>query len=139
MTDKLAKEWLETKFPNMRTCDVNWTMKRYDFPVYVCEYIKNNWKENVDMVGTYHKPECGKEDKNKSQTESQTESQTNPEIIRNKIEDKVCAKLYKPFAKGMDDKNKEALRAAEEGIDNAVKHMMSSAGGNYARMRSMYG
>jgi len=27
MSDESAKEWLNTKWPNMRACDVNWTMK----------------------------------------------------------------------------------------------------------------
>ena len=86
---------------------------------------------------------------------------TNPLIIKNLYDDnqkkeqeeeeekvnmvhdgKEMAKIYQQtgFAKAMDDNNKEALKvAAEEGMDAAAKHMMSNAGGDYARMRSMYG
>ncbi len=55
---------------------------------------------------------------------------------------KDAAKLYQqtPFAKAMDDNNKEALKvAAEKGFNEAAKHMMESAGNDYSRMRSMFG
>ena len=61
----------------------------------------------------------------------------------NEIDDsKDFAKEYQKtaFAKGMDDANAKALDImAKEGADNAAKHMMKMAGGDYARMRSMYG
>ncbi len=48
--------------------------------------------------------------------------------------------LQTGFAKTMDDNNKEALKvAAEKGMDEAAKHMMDQAGGDYGRMRSMFG
>jgi hypothetical protein len=44
------------------------------------------------------------------------------------------------FGKSMNDKNKEALKvAAEQGFEASAKFMMEQAGGDYARMRSMYG
>jgi hypothetical protein len=44
------------------------------------------------------------------------------------------------FIKAMDDKNKKALKvAAEKGFSEASTHMMSMAGGDYSRMRSMFG
>ena len=40
----------------------------------------------------------------------------------------------------MDDANKKAAEVFEKnGSEAAVKHMMSMAGGDYARMRMMYG
>jgi hypothetical protein len=40
----------------------------------------------------------------------------------------------------MDETNKEALAVMKEkGPDKAADFMMQSAGGDYARMRSMYG
>ena len=44
------------------------------------------------------------------------------------------------FGKAMDNKNKNALKvAAEQGFPEAAKHMMNMAGGDYSRMRSMFG
>ena len=44
------------------------------------------------------------------------------------------------FGKTMDDNNKNALAvAAESGVDEAMRHMMKQAGGDYSRMRSMFG
>jgi len=160
MSDELAKEWLQTNWPNMQTCDVDWTMKRYDYPDYVCEYIKNNWIKISDSGGgTYQQ----KYDYKKSLDEthilwrtpdkvpakgvnecSKVKPQT-MKIIRDMVQaddGKETAKLYQQtgFAKAMDDNNKEALKvAAEEGIDAAAKHMMKQAGGDYGRMRSMFG
>ena len=52
------------------------------------------------------------------------------------------AKAYQktPIAATMDENNKKALDVmAKEGMDAAAKHMMASAGGDYSRMRSMFG
>ena len=52
------------------------------------------------------------------------------------------AKAYQQtkFGKSMDDTNKEALKvAAEQGLKASAKFMMDQAGGDYAKMRSMYG
>ena len=56
--------------------------------------------------------------------------------------DKVFAKQYleTPLSKSMDDTNKEAMEVwSNHGSDAAVAHMMQKAGGDYARMRSMFG
>ena len=48
--------------------------------------------------------------------------------------------LNTPMAKAMDDKNKTAMKVwANKGTDVAVNYMMHQAGGDYGRMRSMYG
>ena len=55
---------------------------------------------------------------------------------------KDFAKVYKKsgFYDMMDDDNKKIMNVWEkEGSDKAVKQMMENAGGDYARMRSMYG
>ena len=150
MSNELAKEWLQSKWPNMRGCDVDWTMKRYDYPDYVCEYIKNNWiKKNDNNGGTYHEPKYDKErlvTKTVGKFDTGIENQQLTEILRDMVQadddGKEMAKIYQQtgFAKAMDDNNKEALKvAAEEGMDAAAKHMMKQAGGDYARMRSMFG
>tara|TARA_B100000575_G_C23142926_1_gene665687 strand:+ start:1496 stop:1810 length:315 start_codon:yes stop_codon:yes gene_type:complete len=48
--------------------------------------------------------------------------------------------LKSSAAKGMDDNNKKAMKVwANKGTEVAVNYMMHQAGGDYARMRSMYG
>ena len=56
--------------------------------------------------------------------------------------DKEFAKSYleTPLANHMDETNKNAMKIwKKDGVDAAVKHMMDSAGGDYSRMRSMFG
>ena len=55
---------------------------------------------------------------------------------------KAFAKSYleTPLANQMDETNKKAMNVWKEGGANAaVKYMMDSAGGDYSRMRSMFG
>lgn len=48
--------------------------------------------------------------------------------------------LKTTMAKGMDDNNKKAMEVwANKGTEVAVNYMMHQAGGDYGRMRSMYG
>ena len=56
--------------------------------------------------------------------------------------DKAFAKSYleTPLANHMDETNKNAMNVwKNDGADAAIKHMMNSAGGDYSRMRSMFG
>ena len=57
-------------------------------------------------------------------------------------QDKAFAKSYleTPLANQMDETNKNAMKVwTEDGANAAIKHMMDSAGGDYSRMRSMFG
>lgn len=57
-------------------------------------------------------------------------------------QDKAFAKSYleTPLANQMDETNKNAMKVwKEDGANAAIKHMMDSAGGDYSRMRSMFG
>ena len=57
-------------------------------------------------------------------------------------QDKAFAKSYleTPLANHMDETNKNAMNVwKNDGADAAIKHMMNSAGGDYSRMRSMFG
>ena len=67
----------------------------------------------------------------------------NPEEFDNRVDnEKNFAKGYQEtkFGKVMDDNNKKALDVmANKGADEAAKYMMAQAGGDYARMRSMFG
>jgi hypothetical protein len=50
-------EWLNQNFPKVRSVDVDYTMKRYEFPEEVCEWIKTTWSKTSDANGgTYEKP-----------------------------------------------------------------------------------
>ena len=166
MSDESAKEWLNTNWPNMHACDVNWTMKRYDYPDNVCEYIKNNWIKISDSGGgtyqqKYDYKKCldkthilwrteNQKKMQKELDEEENKPQTVPEIIRNKIKEdpsgKAAAKLYQQtgFAKAMDEPNKKALDVmANEGTDAAIKYMFTDQESgrqlSYAEMRSRYG
>ena len=59
MSNKLAKQWLQSNWPNMRSCDVNWTMKKYDyFSGKDCDYylgksthlIKHYYNEHNTLI-----------------------------------------------------------------------------------------
>ncbi len=59
-----------------------------------------------------------------------------------KDDGRAFAKAYQKtgIAKAMDENNKKALEvASEKGFEEAAKHMMNAAGGDYARMRGMFG
>ena len=125
MSDESAKEWLNTNWPNMCACDVNWTMKRNDYPDHVCKYIKTHWIKISDSGGgtyqqKYDYKKCldethilwrteNQKKMQKELDEKENKPQTVPEIIRNKIKEdpggKAAAKLYQQtgFAKAMDE------------------------------------
>lgn len=52
-----------------------------------------------------------------------------------------CRKKEPLTQDGMDIENKKAIQVlvTAEGSDAAVKHMMQMAGGDYSRMRMLYG
>jgi len=122
MSDESAKEWLNTNWPNMHACDVNWTMKRYDYPDHVCEYIKNNWIKISDSGGgtyqqKYDYKKCldrthilwrteAQNQMQKELDEEENKPQTVPEIIHNKIKEdpsgKAAAKLYQCYGQRRD-------------------------------------
>jgi len=71
-------------------------------------------------------------------------SKLNSDEFREKMQkdDKEMCKLVRDegIYNLMDEQNKSAMNAWENGgASAAVKYMMDSAGGDYARMRSMYG
>lgn len=50
-------EWLNQYFPKVRIVNTTYTMKRYEFPDEVCEWIKTTWTKISDEDGgTYTKP-----------------------------------------------------------------------------------
>ena len=120
-TKESARDWLYTRFPNMKMMDMNWTARKYDYPEYVCQYIKDNWKKvNDNNGGTYEKPSIEKE--------------------------KTFGTQYKNTQsyKEMDKTNKAATDImASKGMEEAVKHMFKDNNTgkqlSYSEMRMRYG
>jgi hypothetical protein len=87
--------------------------------------------------------------KNNNQHEQQEQhnqdkeqQQTQQQQQHTQDKDKAFAKSYleTPLANQMDETNKKAMNVWKEGGANAaIKYMMDSAGGDYSRMRSMFG
>jgi hypothetical protein len=109
-------EWLLTNYPKATTLD-DYGMYGRDFPPEVVEYVHACWDRTGDV---YRKP-------------------TGPKITDLKIltpEEAEAARIKEVT----DDPNTEALKVlAEKGTKRAADFMMEKAGGDYARMRSMYG
>ena len=124
-------QWLRNNWPNMKTMDMNWTADRYDYPQHVRNYIENNWIKVSDRNGgTYTKPPSHNDDEGKYEDDPRA---GNGSIFAQNY-------LKTDTAKGMDDNNKNAMNVwANKGANAAAKHMMEQAGGDYARMRSMFG
>ena len=81
--------------------------------------------------------------KNNNQHEHMQQQHTqDKEQQHTQDKDKAFAKSYleTPLANQMDETNKKAMNVWKEGGANAaIKYMMDSAGGDYSRMRSMFG
>tara|TARA_Y100000816_G_scaffold186295_1_gene135267 strand:+ start:917 stop:1189 length:273 start_codon:yes stop_codon:yes gene_type:complete len=76
------------------------------------------------------------------QQHNQEQQHTHTQEQQHTQDSKAFAKSYleTPLANQMDETNKKAMNVWKEGGANAaVKYMMDSAGGDYSRMRSMFG
>ena len=128
-------EWLNERYPKATKLD-DYGMYGREFPPEVIEYVHAHWTR-VDNV--YTKPDVI--------------VKANHTIVITPIQDDIrltvppeatqAAAEPEPVpqpAESMDAANKEALKVlVEKGPDKAADFMMSMAGGDYARMRSMYG
>jgi len=128
-------EWLNERYPKACKLD-DYGMYGREFPPEVIEYVHAHW---IRVGDVYTKPDVIVKDKNDivnfrddirltvltpEEAERRAESRPQPE----------------PQPVQMDAANKEALKVlAEKGPEKAADFMMSMAGGDYARMRSMYG
>ena len=120
-------EWLNERYPKATKLD-DYGMYGREFPPEVIEYVHAHWTR-VDNV--YTKPDVI--------------VKANHTIVITPLQDDIRltvppeATQAQP-AEPMDAANKEALKVlVEKGPDKAADFMMSMAGGDYARMRSMYG
>ena len=118
-------EWLQTNYPKATTLD-DYGMYGRDFPPEVVEYVHACWNRTGDV---YHKP--------------LTPNLSGPKITGLKImtpEEAEAARIPEVKVLQVVDPNAEALKVlAEKGPKRAAEFMMEKAGGDYARMRSMYG
>ena len=155
MTTVNPQEWLNLNWPNCKALDHDWTMERYDYPLVVRNWIKENWIKISDINGgTYHEPKYHrdrneskkrfnqrKEDhENEKNQEQQTSQQTSQEAEKN------FAKTYieSGLSNNMDDANKKALDVmATKGASDAIKYMFTDQDTgrqlSYSEMRSRYG
>ena len=116
-------EWLNERYPKACKLD-DYGMYGREFPPEVIEYVHAHWVRTGDV---YTKPDVIVKDKIKNDITP----------LRNDIRLTV---LTPEEAESLDAANKEALKVlAEKGPEKAADFMMSMAGGDYARMRSMYG
>ena len=140
------QQWMNSRWPNCKAVDEDWTFARYDYPETVCQYIRDNWiKVSEDNGGTYHEPEYHRT-KFPHLYEKETVNETKDEKEDAPKEGQEFAQAYKEtkFYEGMDDANKKAVNVmAEEGMEAAVKHMFTDEKSgrqlSYAEMRMRFG
>ena len=121
-------EWLNERYPKATKLD-DYGMYGREFPPEVVEYVHAHWTR---VGNVYTKPDVIVKEK---------------DIVITPLKDDIRLTVLTPEEaerraepQPMDAANKEALRVlVEKGPDKAADFMMSMAGGDYARMRSMYG
>ena len=118
-------EWLNERYPKATRLD-DYGMYGREFPPEVIEYVHAHWTR---VGNVYTKPDVIVKEK---------------DIVITPLQDDlrltVPPEEAERRAESLDAANKEALRVlVEKGPDKAADFMMSMAGGDYARMRSMYG
>lgn len=147
------QKWMQENWPNCRALDHDWTMERYDYPLEVRNWIKDNWiKVNDENGGTYHEPEYHKKRTQKHKPPPTQLPQQPPQPVENPEEEKkedngqAFAQAYKktPFYDIMDDANKKGLDVmATKGMEAAVNHMFTDQKTgrtlSYGEMRMRYG
>ena len=124
-------EWLQTNYPKATTLD-DYGMYGRDFPPEVVEYVHACWDRTGDV---YTRPSGGKTIEGKpTGTHTSAPKMTDLKILT----PEEAEAASKPEVTV--DPNTEALKVlAEKGPKRAAEFMMEKAGGDYARMRSMYG
>jgi len=135
-------EWLNERYPKASKLD-DYGMYGREFPPEVIEYVHAHWIRTGDV---YTKPDVIVKHKNDIVNFRDDIRLTvlTPEEAFRRAESAPLVPQPEPQSEPqpvqMDAANKEALKVlAEKGPEKAADFMMSMAGGDYARMRSMYG
>jgi len=119
-------EWLNERYPKACKLD-DYGMYGREFPPEVIEYVHAHWVRTGDV---YTKPDVIVKFRDDIRLTVLT-----PEEAFRRAEPQPSEPVPQ-----LDAANKEALKVlAEKGPEKAADFMMSMAGGDYARMRSMYG
>ena len=129
-------EWLNERYPKATKLD-DYGMYGREFPPEVIEYVHAHWTR-VDNV--YTKPDViVKENHTIVNFQDDSRLTVSPEAAQAEEATQV-EEAAQAESQPLDAANKEALKVlVEKGPDKAADFMMSMAGGDYARMRSMYG
>ena len=121
-------EWLNERYPKATKLD-DYGMYGREFPPEVIEYVHAYWTRVGDV---YTKPDVIVKEK--------AIVNIRDDIRLTVLTPEEAESRAEPQPQPMDAANKEALKVlVEKGPDKAADFMMSMAGGDYARMRSMYG
>lgn len=125
-------EWLNERYPKATKLD-DYGMYGREFPPEVIEYVHAHW---IRVGDVYTKPDViVKETHTIVITPLRDDIRLTVPPEADQAEPQTV-----PLAESLDAANKEALKVlVEKGPDKAADFMMSMAGGDYARMRSMYG
>lgn len=114
-------EWLNERYPKATKLD-DYGMYGREFPPEVIEYVHAHWTR---VGNVYTKPDVIVKANH---------------IVNFRDDIRLTVPPEAAQAVPLDAANKEALKVlVEKGPDKAADFMMSMAGGDYARMRSMYG
>lgn len=125
-------EWLNERYPKATKLD-DYGMYGREFPPEVIEYVHAHW---IRVGNVYTKPDVIVKEKHILNFQDDIRLTV---LTPEEAERRMSVPLD-PQPQPMDAANKEALKVlVEKGPDKAADFMMSMAGGDYARMRSMYG
>ena len=122
-------EWLNERYPKATKLD-DYCMYGRVFPPEVVEYVHAHWTR---VGNVYTKPDVIVKEKDIVNFQDDIRLTVPPEATQ-------AEEAAQAESQPLDAANKEALKVlVEKGPDKAADFMMSMAGGDYARMRSMYG
>ena len=126
--DMSSKDLSLPGFPNCISCQLHTLQYKYDWTEEQLDWVRKNWIHDHDDF--YMKPDTLNTKSNTLKGSHEKDEDLLKTILKNEVS----------MGKYMDDNNKKALDVmSNKGINEAGKYMMTQAGGNYAKMRSMFG
>ena len=134
-------EWLYQNYPKATTLD-DYGMYGRDFPPATIEYVHDHWTREGDVYTKPASKPVSSVSKPVSLPKILTPEEAHAKVLVSdkSLDEPLDKSLAEPLDKSLDEANKVALDVLlSKGPEKAAEFMMSSAGGDYARMRSMYG